>query len=67
MKVFEIKRITCLHGDRCIDPEGHNRYQVNGHDFSRRRFEEMTGQKWEHGVRRFRLVEARSKKVGKRG
>ena len=68
MKVFRIK----VNGDGCVSDMAHCQaehwgYQIAGHKFDRKRFERLTGQKWERGVRRFRLVEVRSKKVGKRG
>ena len=66
MKVFEIRRIKCRN-NLCKNFTGHNGYLVAGHNFSPLWFERITGRSWERGVRRFRLVEVRSKKVSKRG
>ena len=71
MKVFRIERNN---GTGCVTAEescsaDHWSYVVAGHAFNRRRFERLTGCKWERGYRTFRLVEVtrRTKRQGKRG
>ena len=56
MKVFKIKRLTWG-------------YRVASHSFTQNLFERLTGQKWEHGYRTFKLVMVppRTKRGGSRG
>ena len=67
MRVFGVKRIKCVNGDNCSNVDAHNGYSVAGHEFAKTQFERATRLSWERGMRRFRLVEVRSKKVGTRG